>query len=170
MKRVIFLVSVFSLLVSFNIHSQSSDVTSLILVRHSEKSDIGDDPELSEKGIERAGMLASMFKDVTFDAIYSTNFQRTRQTVDPIAKQRNIRVRLYEPSELEAFAELIASRHVGETVLIVGHSNTTPTLVNVFGSETQFENLSEDEYDSIFFVDFQELGKANVRKLSVPLN
>ena len=41
---------------------------------------------------------------------------------------------------------------MGETVVIVGHSNATPQLINVL-SGTDYPNLEETEYDWVYFVD-----------------
>ena len=150
---------------------QDQSLTTVILIRHAEKV-ISDDPnpELTEQGMVRAEMYKNFLKDVPVNAIYSTNFIRTKKTVAPIAEERNIRIRIYEPSELETFAALLASRHRGQTVLVVGHSNTTPALVNALSSESTYKNIDESEYDFVFMVDLTGIGRAKVKKFNLPLD
>ena len=40
----------------------------------------------------------------------------------------------------------------GKTILIVGHSNTVPAMVNHLLKEEKLEQLGENEYDKIFIV------------------
>lgn len=50
---------------------------------------------------------------------------------------------------IEAFAYTTNS---GEAVLVVGHSNTVPMLLNAFVGEERYEWLGEQEYDALFAV------------------
>ncbi len=154
-----------------SVSGQDTPITTVILVRHAEKIE-GDnpDPDLTEKGTERSRQLSEFLKEVKLDAIYSTDLIRTRATVDPISSERNIRVRIYEPSALEAFGQLIATRHRGQTILISGHSNTTPALINVLTGENTYQNLSDSEYDWVFILDMTSLGNARVKKLLLPVD
>ncbi|PSR09222.1 MAG: phosphoglycerate mutase, partial [Candidatus Arcticimaribacter sp.] len=76
------LVVVFVLLFcSFNSYAQ--EVTTYYLVRHAEKdrSDkTNSNPELTDLGHQRALRWSSVFDNVTFDAVYSTNYLRTIAT------------------------------------------------------------------------------------------
>jgi len=85
MKRI--LVFILFLVVS-GVYAQQ--ITTVILVRHAEKSSDGSkDPELTDAGNARAIALAKLLKEVKVDAIYSTGFKRTQNTVAPLAWQRN---------------------------------------------------------------------------------
>ena len=93
MKKNILLV--FSLLLVFNCFAQKAEaskesetpeVTVYYLIRHAEK-DRSDkknkNPELTKQGNNRAAYWASVFKEVPFDAVYSTDYNRTIQTATP---------------------------------------------------------------------------------------
>ncbi len=51
----------------------------------------------------------------------------------------------------EDLAATLRADHGGQTVLVVGHSNTVPPLVNALGAGP-YENLTDDEYDDLFVV------------------
>ena len=61
------------------------DITTLILVRHAEKVDDSRDPELSDMGKQRAEKLAQVLGSQSIDAIYSTDYIRTKDTCAPVS-------------------------------------------------------------------------------------
>jgi phosphohistidine phosphatase SixA len=105
--------------------SSAQQLTTFILVRHAEKADGSDDPELSEAGKARAQRLAEVLSKTSIQAIYSTSYKRTRDTVSPLAKAKGLEVIAYEAKKADPI-EKILKDHVGGTVVISGHSNTTP--------------------------------------------
>ncbi len=125
--------------------------TTIIMVRHAEKA-YGDDPDLTPAGQERAQRLAFMLQNVDLDAIYSTDTRRTQQTAQPVAQAKGLKVRPYEMSDLETLARVIRFRHRGETVLVVGHSNTTPALATILAAPQEFPRFSELDYENLLIV------------------
>ena len=128
------------------------------LIRHAEKASDGTkNPDLNEEGRKRAQNLATQLKDKNIKYIYSTNYKRTRQTVAPLAKALGIEVEIYNPSDLENFKNKLLEKHQSrEGVLVVGHSNTTPTLANLIVAinENHFKPLSEDDYGNFFIITY----------------
>lgn len=126
--------------------------TIFYIIRHAEKEAAGDNPGLSAKGNERALLLAEMFEASPLDAIYSTPFLRNTSTVKPLALSKNIEISIYDPSDSPGLLKQIFEKHPGGNVLIVGHSNTVPGIVNSLLWEEKFGNLSETEYSRLFIV------------------
>ena len=146
--------------------SAQTGVTTFILVRHAEKSkDDPRDPSLSEEGIKRAESLDAMLKQADIAALYSSPYKRTRSTVQPIADAKGLEVNTYDPRSA-AFLEDIMTKFKGKTIVISGHSNTTPNVVNALIGEDRFKQLSEDDYGKIYIVSVTEIGKGTVTLLS----
>ncbi|RZM11167.1 MAG: hypothetical protein EOO88_47270 [Pedobacter sp.] len=81
------------------LHAQQKP-TIVLLMRHAEKATSGGaDPELSDKGKEFADRLNLHFSELRIDAVYSTNYKRTRQTVEPLAKRSALEIKTYDPSK-----------------------------------------------------------------------
>lgn len=138
------------------------DVTTFILVRHAEKgTDDPKDPALSPAGESRAQGLVKLFEKQKVDAVYSTNFKRTKNTITPLAEAKGLTVQTYEALKLD---ELI-TKHKGGTVLICGHSNTVPGLANTLLGNKQFANYDDTDYGNILIVAVTEIGKGNVTHL-----
>lgn len=125
----------------------SAEGFTLYLVRHAEKQ-AGDDPDLNAEGRARAEALADELEDAGLDTIWSTDYRRTRATAAPLAQRLRVEVRIYDPSDLEAFAKELEA--AGETALVIGHSNTTPDLAALLGGEAGEPIDETSEYDRLY--------------------
>lgn len=119
------------------------------LIRHAEKQG-GSDPELTEAGKERAAFWADYLSSEDVDLVYSTDTKRTMATASPIAQANNLTVQTYKPNSL--FDTGFAKATEGKTVVIVGHSNTAPFLVNDMLGEDRYEEIDESQYGTIYKV------------------
>lgn len=140
---------------------QAPTLTTFILIRHAEKGDDSpSDPSLSVAGQDRAAKLRDMLSSTSIDAILSTPYKRTQQTVRPLAGQKFLGIVDYDARDPEIVSKL-AEQYKGKTVVVSGHSNTTPFYVNQLAG-TDLEQLDENEYDKMFVVTFSKLGDGKV--------
>ncbi len=131
----------------------------IFLVRHAEKSDASSDPELSAAGRMRAAGLAGLLRDSSIQHVHSSDFIRTRDTAAPVASALGVEVDLYDPRNLPALVEQL--RQAGGRHLVVGHSNTTPEVVELLGGEPGTEIDEPGEYDRLYVVTIGLHGEAN---------
>ncbi len=139
-----------------DLFAQNADLepTTIILVRHAEKAGNDPrDPDLSEAGLTRAKRLAELLSDVQIDELYSTPLKRTRQTLQFVAAQRGKETMDYDPRNLKGLADALQSKP-GKTILVAGHSNTTPTLANLLLGKDKYQQLPESEYGKIWFITY----------------
>ena len=133
----------------------AQQTTTVFLVRHAEAVQSTDDrnPPLTDVGRARAQALVHVLGESGISAIYSTPFTRTRETARPLAELLDLEVIETPVGEdfIANLASTIRANHPGETVLIVGHSNTTPALINELGAGP-LEQLGHDEHDDLFMV------------------
>lgn len=127
--------------------------TTYYLIRHAEK-DRSDktnrNPDLMETGKARAQRWAEYFKEIDLDAVYSTKYNRTVQTATPTAQWHDLEVEIYDVGEMYDRSFQFATK--GKNVLIVGHSNTTPTFVNTILGEEKFPWMHDKDNSSLFIV------------------
>jgi broad specificity phosphatase PhoE len=130
----------------------SSELEPLVvfLVRHGEKADLGDDPELSAAGHERVAVLASALGSAEIEFVHSSDFIRTRATAAPIATEHGLKVQLYDHRDLPALVEKL--REAGSRHLVVGHSTTTTQMVELLGGEPGSPINDEGEFDRLYIV------------------
>ena len=112
--------------------SAAGDGVTFLLVRHAEKAAApAADPPLTEAGRERARRLADSLIGTHLDAVYSSAYQRTRQTAAPVAQAQGLPIVEYAPGDAAAFAARLRADHPRGVVLVVGHSNTLPPLARI---------------------------------------
>ena len=143
--------------------------TSLILIRHAEKIiSSSDNPDLSAKGRRRAANLVYLFEAIKIDAIYSTPYLRTINTAKPLAKAKQLEIINYQANDLKGFAKKLVQNHKEETIVVIGHSNTTPQLINTL-TGSQHPDLSELEYDWVFMLEISPNGTSKISKLKIKM-
>lgn len=128
----------------------TSEQLTLFLVRHAEKTTESPDPDLTDYGIRRAEALASQLGDKTLTAVYSTDFIRTQATARPTAALFDLPVTRYDPYDLAGFAAQL--KVLSGQVLIVGHSNTTPELVQLLGGDPGAPIDEATEYNRLYVI------------------
>ncbi len=124
----------------------------IFIVRHAEKEDaIGSDkdPELSDAGRNRAESLARMLRDAGVTAVYATEFKRTQQTAEPVARAASVKVTVMPAQETEALVSNL--REAKGNALVVAHSNTIPAIIKALGFDSPV-SVGEMDYDNVFVV------------------
>lgn len=139
--------------------------TTFILVRHAETTGSGSNPNLSGDGQSRANKLSQMLEKLELQAIYSTNFNRTMQTAQPAATAKSLSITTYDPFAPAVLVDQVLSSFPEGAVLVVGHPNTIPEMLNAMIGSNQFQTFGESEYDNLFVVHVSALGEARVTHL-----
>lgn len=141
--------------------------TVVYVVRHGEKAAEPSDPQLSPAGVLRAEALARTFEKASIQAIYSSRTRRTESTVAPLSSRLGIPIS-YGPAmgdDATAYAQQLAqevlARHRGQTVLIVNHSNTIPTIVEKLSGQP-VAPIDDFEYATLFIVTIPAEGPASI--------
>ena len=132
---------------------QSIDKKALvfIIVRHGEKENNGKNPHLSEPGKERAKHLAQLFKKVKIQNAFSTDFFRTRETLEPLILEKKLDLKIYNPKEIPEFVKNDLSKNIGVNI-ISGHSNTNPLLLNEICKVNFYKDIPDTQFNDIFIV------------------
>jgi probable phosphoglycerate mutase len=137
-----------------------SDATVVYVVRHSERAEDGtNDPPTSAEGRERSALIASMLADADLTHVHTTDFKRTRETGTPAAEAAGLELMLYNPRDLQAFADELKAtpgRH-----LVLGHSDTTPQMVAALGGDPG-SDIEEMEFDRFYIVTLTDDGASTV--------
>jgi len=149
-------IAVAVLLLTAGVGEARAQVT-VFLVRHAERADAGmatagtmaTDPDLSPEGRARAESLATALKDAGIIAIYATEYRRTQQTAAPLARALGLQVTTIKSGESAPLMQALNA--ATGNVLVVGHSNTVPTVIKQLGV-TAPVTIGESDYDNLFIV------------------
>jgi len=133
--------------------SNAQEVTTYYFIRHAEKLRVDKtdrNPNLSLKGFKRAEAWKEIFSNISFDAIYSTDYTRTRLTARPTADSKNLPILIYNPRDMysKAFQKLTK----GKTILVVGHSNTTNVFANKVIGFDKYQEIKDDNNSNLYIV------------------
>lgn len=149
---------------------ESQATTTIIFVRHAEKlTSVADNPPLNDAGRMRVAELTRQLAGADViagvDAIYSTPFKRTQETVKPLADELELPINIYDASDTEDVLEGILKDHKGKVILVVGHSNTLPVLIRNLGAHQSVPAIHENEYDNIYIIAIPWFGKTKTIRL-----
>lgn len=154
MKFIVTLVVLLSVSIKVNAQSTANDIISTFyFIRHAEKdrSDKSNhNPHLTDIGHARANHWNDILKHIKFDAVYSTNYFRTKETALPTAKRCNVAITVYNAKELDS--EKLIVENSGKTILVVGHSNTTPSFVNKVIGKEKYMDIDDDNNGNLYIV------------------
>jgi broad specificity phosphatase PhoE len=131
--------------------SAMAPAATIIVVRHAERN-AGMTPDvlLSPRGEERAKQLANMLKDANIKAVYATEVRRTQQTAEPTAQQFHLKTIIISSKDVDALVSGLQALPDDATVLVVGHANTVPLVVERLGGHVP--PLADTEYDRMIVV------------------
>jgi broad specificity phosphatase PhoE len=110
---------------------------------------MGEDPPLSDVGQQRALKLAAMLASSGIKHIFTTEYQRTRQTAAPVAERLNVKPIMSAARDPDPLIEQM-TKSTGN-VLVIGHSNTIPELLKRLGVKETIA-IADSEYDNLFIV------------------
>ena len=141
--------------------SHGATAQTVIVVRHGEKFDATADSVLSPAGEARAVRLANMLAASAVRAIYTTQYKRSILLAAPAAKRLNLTPMTVPAKELDALIAKIRAHAKDEVVLVVGHSNTVPAILNSLG-HAPVVTIGEEDFDNLFIVTMQPSGAPTV--------
>lgn len=144
-------------------------VTTYYFLRHAEKQRQNPNeknPHLTFKGYKRADNWAKVLKYIPLNAVYSTDYTRTKETAKPTADSKNLPILIYNPRNM--YSESFQFNTKGKNVLVVGHSNTTPAFVNKVLGINKYKSMDDNNNSSLYVVTVID-GKATCSVLNVEM-
>jgi len=142
--------------------------TVILVVRHAERND-GEscspatikgrpNPTLAITGSARAQALAHVGGEDGIAAIYASEYCRTQQTVQPLAAQLGLTVNVVDQYEADGstvnvnnLINQIWAKNTGQVVLVAGHTNTVPAIVQRL-SGISIAAIDETDFDNLYVV------------------
>ena len=143
----------------------AQDLTTVLVVRHTEKVSDASDAVLSEVGWNRARELQRITADANITVLFASQYARAQQTLEPIANQLGLEILVHDAGDSEGLARRILADHAGEVVLVSGHSNTVTEIVAALGAPEP-PPIEDWDYDDLFVVTIGPEQNARVVHLS----
>jgi len=128
--------------------AEEPEAPSYYVMRHLQKGE-GQDPPLSAEGAGNARRLIGYFHTDPPRVIYVSTTRRARETAAPLAARLRVELRTYDPADTPGLIGRVRAER--GPVLIVGHSNTVPEIVERLGGKRPTA-LTETDYGDLWRV------------------
>lgn len=122
---------------------------SYYVMRHLNTPQGATDPDLTAEGQANARLLPAWFENDPPATIYVSSTKRAQQTAAPLAQALRITPKIYDPSNTPALIQMVKAEP--GSVLIVGHSNTVPDIVQQLGG-TRPDPISHPQFGDIWHI------------------
>ena len=151
----------------------AATTTMILVMRHAEQAELpAGDPALSLAGEARAEQLAQLLgggpAETRLQGILVSEFRRTQLTARPLANRLSIPVIVIPADDVGATTARALSDFRGSRVLIIGHSNTVPQLIERLSGH-KVPAIAESDHGAIYLVAKPRFGRAAVTRLDLPL-
>jgi phosphohistidine phosphatase SixA len=132
----------------------------IFVVRHGEKADeTAKDPALSDAGRLRATALSGLLRHSGITHAFSTEFQRTQQTLAPLCDAVGVQLRIVPSRDPGALLSALDNMPRNSVAVVAGHSNTVPSIVAELAPDAWLVaknpdalKLGDQDYDRLFVV------------------
>ncbi|MBF9057957.1 hypothetical protein HKCCSP123_02060 [Rhodobacterales bacterium HKCCSP123] len=121
----------------------------LFIIRHAEKEVAGEDPGLTQDGRARSASWASFLEHAEIDHVITTDARRSQQTGDVIAQALGLAQTQIAIQDVTGLIDALEFEHSEDRVLIVGHTETIPSILSRIGHPDTLE-VDQEDYSNLF--------------------
>jgi phosphohistidine phosphatase SixA len=144
--------------------------TTILFVRHTDTdATVAVDPPLSERGRQRAEVLADFLHDVDVvagvDAIFVGHNKRTEQTAAVLAGRLNLAVEARDQDNLVSYIRYVMRHHTGEIVLVVADGEMIPAMIDEIHGSKRLPPFDAADFDELYIVTTPWYGKVKTLRL-----
>lgn len=135
------------------------------IVRHAEKDGEGQDPGLTAAGKLRADRLAALFRKAKIDLLVASDLKRTRETLEPIAREKAMKITsIKEPVEV---ARALKALRPGSAALVAHHSFSIRGLLKELDvPDAEARAIDLEAHDNLLIVPYHPDLETKVLTLS----
>ena len=117
-------------------------------------------PASRPEGKNELKFLSQLAESYSVVGVYSSNFKRTMETAQPLAKKNQLEIHNeIHPMNYAGLWSDIEKKYSGKTVFVVGHSNTVPGFINHVLGDKQVAQIQEKDYSNLFVLSVGPKGK-----------
>ena len=139
----------------------AAHVTTVVLVRHAEKSGALIDPDLTAAGVARAGVLAKETSGLPLNGIIVTDTKRTQETAAPAARVHHLVPIVVDKGDVKGVVSAIQQLPRWGAVLVVNHDNKVGDISEALGGP-HLPDLCKDQYATMYVLRIPEHGKPSI--------
>jgi hypothetical protein len=137
----------------------------ILIIRHAEKPDNPDDPDLTPRGYSRAAALVQFFSS-QFDTpafLFATQVSKASnrpvETLTPVAAALHMGLNsTFADDQYPALAQEILSnpKYAGQMLIICWHHGNIPALAKALGVDVPLKNWSDSVFDRVWRIQYTD--------------
>ena len=149
---------------------ESLATTTVLLTTHTEiRSDLQKNPGLTDEGAKRAKALQRVLSSVDvvsgIDVIFATQHRATQETAEPISRNLDVPITIFDTGDIQQLISNIMSNHKGKIILVITHPDVLPELVVELQGSKKINPSSLQDLDQLFIVTVPWFGKVKTLQL-----
>ena len=132
----------------------SCQTTTYYIVRHAEKLNETANTPLSDAGLARANVLKDTLLNKKIKYIFVSDKLRTQQTAQPTADAFDLSFTTFlsTPAGTLSLIQQLQTYKSTYGILVVGHSNTVPQIIDSLMKAPQHITIGENDFDNLYVV------------------
>jgi broad specificity phosphatase PhoE len=138
--------------------------TTVMLIRHADRDGTVD--ALNAAGLTRRQELVHVMEKAALNAIIRSDTNRALQTAELVAQATGIAPIVIAQNDTQAVVDEIRNNHLGQTVLVVGHSTTVPAIIAGLGGPA-LPDIAGDEFDNLFALNLCRCSRNSARLVNL---
>jgi len=157
---------------TINIYLKKRALTTIYIIRHAEYDpNPGLPPDqqlllhLNDAGKSRAEQLSKVLCQAGINAVFHTQAIRTKETAQGVITHNNISPIVYY--DIPGLINQIQTSHIGENILVVGHTDTVPQIVQALVPGSHPPSIV-NEFHNMFIITLQSSCKPYYKYLQSP--
>ena len=144
--------------------------TTVVFVRHTDTdATVADDPPLSERGRQRAKVLADFLQDVDVvagvNAIFVGHNKRTAETAAVLAARLNVQMEARDQDNVVSYIRYVMRHHNGEIVLVVADGEMIQPMIDELHGSKKLPPFDPNDFDELYIVTSPAYGKVKTLRL-----
>jgi 2,3-bisphosphoglycerate-dependent phosphoglycerate mutase len=144
--------------------------TTIVFVRHTDTdATVADNPPLSERGRERAKVLADFLQDVDVvagvNAIFVGHNKRTAETGAVLAARLNVQMEARDQDNVVSYIRYVMRHHNGEIVLVVADGEMIQPMIDELHGSKKLPPFDPNDFDELYIVTSPAYGKVKTLRL-----
>ena|SRR6185295_23249 len=149
---------------------QERPATTIVFVRHMDTdATVANDPPLSERGRQRAEVLADFLQDVDVvagvNAIFVGHNKRTEQTAAVLARRLNVQIEARDQDNVGSYIRYIKRHHDGKIVLVVADGEMIQPMIDELHGSKRLPKFDPNDFDELYIVTYPWYGKVKTLRL-----
>ncbi|HJQ99324.1 MAG TPA: phosphoglycerate mutase family protein [Candidatus Polarisedimenticolaceae bacterium] len=140
----------------------AAHMTTVVLVRHAERTGALIDPGLTSAGFARADALAKETAGLHLNGVIVTDTKRTQETAAPSAREHHLTPVEVDKDDVQGAVAAIQRLPRSGAILVVSHNNKVGPIIEALGGPS-VPDLCDEQFSTMYVLELPEHGNPRLK-------